>query len=182
MPNKTIYVADEDMPVFQRAQELAGGSLSATITKALRRYVEAEEGKAEGYAEVIVPVGAAPGRKQRFVGVKLGEWGHQVGQRVESYRVYKSRKGQFVVHIERTPDSIWKRKGSATPDGPLGLPSLKDWRLYLGMADQEWGATAAEYELIVVATVEELRERIPEEFYEMIRRLAEEPPVEDLDI
>lgn len=31
MPNKTIYVSDDDMPLYQRAQELAGGSLSSSI-------------------------------------------------------------------------------------------------------------------------------------------------------
>ena len=34
MPNKTIYVADGDLPLFDRAQELTGGNLSATITRA----------------------------------------------------------------------------------------------------------------------------------------------------
>ncbi len=34
MPNKTIYVSDADLPVFQRAQELTGGNLSAAISKA----------------------------------------------------------------------------------------------------------------------------------------------------
>ena len=45
MPNKTIYVSDADVPTFERAQELAGGNLSATIVQALRRFVEMEEAK-----------------------------------------------------------------------------------------------------------------------------------------
>ena len=40
MPNKTIYVSDGDLPIYQRAQELAGGNLSSAITTALRRYVD----------------------------------------------------------------------------------------------------------------------------------------------
>jgi hypothetical protein len=45
MPNKTIYVPDEDLPVFERAQAIAGGSLSATIVQALRDYIAAQEAR-----------------------------------------------------------------------------------------------------------------------------------------
>src|SRR5271166_2889169 len=57
MPNKTIYVADADLPIFERAQELAGENLSATIVAALRRFVAAEESQADGFAEIVVKVG-----------------------------------------------------------------------------------------------------------------------------
>ena len=39
MANKTIYIADEDLAVFQKAQEIAGESISKVIAKALRQYV-----------------------------------------------------------------------------------------------------------------------------------------------
>ena len=52
MPNKTIYVADDDLPVFQRAQELVGGNLSSTVVSALRRLIELEEGREAGFEEV----------------------------------------------------------------------------------------------------------------------------------
>ena len=61
MPNKTIYVSDDDLPLYQRAQELAGGSLSAALARALRRFVEMEEGRLEGYDEITVRVGHTPG-------------------------------------------------------------------------------------------------------------------------
>ena len=48
VPNKTIYVSDGDLPLYQRAQELAGDNLSAAIAAALRRYVDVEEGRREG--------------------------------------------------------------------------------------------------------------------------------------
>src|SRR3954451_15805812 len=74
MPNKTIYVSDADLPVFQRAQELVGGNLSAAISKALHRLVEVEEGLLEGFEEITVRVGVEPGKLQRFQGVQLAEW------------------------------------------------------------------------------------------------------------
>jgi hypothetical protein len=43
VPNKTIYVSDGDLPLYQRAQELAGDNLSAAIAAALRRYVDVED-------------------------------------------------------------------------------------------------------------------------------------------
>ena len=39
-PNKTIYVREADAEVWEKAEKLAGGSVSALITEALRRYVE----------------------------------------------------------------------------------------------------------------------------------------------
>jgi hypothetical protein len=39
MPNKTIYVRDEDAKLWEMAERLAGGSVSSLITEALRRYV-----------------------------------------------------------------------------------------------------------------------------------------------
>lgn len=39
MPNKTIYIRDEDMPLFEGAQKLEGESLSALVTRALRGLV-----------------------------------------------------------------------------------------------------------------------------------------------
>src|SRR4026208_1181372 len=61
VPNKTIYVSEGDLPIYQRAQELAGDNLSAAIASALRRYVEVEEGRREGVDEIIVRGGRRPG-------------------------------------------------------------------------------------------------------------------------
>jgi hypothetical protein len=102
MPNKTIYVSDDDLPLFQRAQELAGGTLSAAIASALRRYVEIEEGRQQGYDEVIVRVGPGLGRKQRFCGMLLAEMEQTGNERDETYRVYRTRTEKYVVHLERS--------------------------------------------------------------------------------
>lgn len=175
MPNKTIYVADDDLPLYQRAQELAGGSLSSAISKALRRYIEAEEGRREGYDEITVRVGYGKGRKQRFTGVLLGEWGQTVGHRVEVYRVYRSRKGKFVVHVKRSTDVV---SGTSS-----GLRS-NGWRGFLEMigSDQSWGVFEGEATLHVAETLDDLRALIPIELYERVATVADQPAVEDLDI
>jgi EXLDI family protein len=170
MPNKTIYVSDEDLPLFKRAGELAG-SLSAAITTALRRYVDAQEGLEAGFEEITVRVGPGPGRKQRFVGVLLGEWGRSTSKQVETFRVYRSRTGKYVVHVERTGDTRHL--------GPDGEPI--SWRQYLSPR-QSWGSTTGEKSLTIVETVDELRAIIPDELYELIAGVLEQPPIEDLDI
>jgi EXLDI family protein len=173
VPNKTIYVSDGDLRIYQRAQELAGGNLSAAISAALRRYVDVEEGRREGYDEVTVRVGPKPGRKVRFVAVFIGEWVNTTHSRVETFRVYRSRTGKFVVHIERSPGyTIVDSEGK--PAGLLGSLGLK-W-------DVSYGTTPGESTLEVVESLDELRERIPPQLYDMVAGSAQQPAVEDLDI
>src|SRR6476659_8027455 len=104
VPNKTIYVSDGDLKVYQRAQELAGGNLSSAIAKALRRYVDVQEGLKEGFDDVVVRVGVGTGRKVRFTGLLVGEWLDSRTKRAEHYRVWRGRRGKFVLHVERQPD------------------------------------------------------------------------------
>ena len=102
VPNKTIYVSDGDLPLYQRAQELAGGNLSAAIAAALRRYVDVEEGQREGFDEIIVRVG--PGRAGRSASSASSSASGSTTtySRVETFRVYRGRTGKFVLHIERS--------------------------------------------------------------------------------
>lgn len=172
MPNKTIYVSDGDLSIYQRAQELAGGNLSAAIATALRRYVDLEEGQHEGYKEITLRVGPGKGRKVRFSGILLGDWGASNGSREEHFRVYRSRKGKFVLHIQRSPD--WSYRG---PDGkPAG------WRSYLGLGAQSWSFSAGESTLEVVDTLEEVRDKMPPELYDMVAGMGDQSAFEDLDI
>ena len=172
MPNKTIYVSDGDLPLYERAQKLAGDNLSAAISAALRRYVDVEEGLREGFDEIIVRVGPGKGRKVRFTGVLLGKWIDSSFNRVDSFEVYRSRTGKFVLHVERGPDY--------TMVDAQGKPA--GWRGYLGIGNISYGNSPGESTLEVVATLEELRERIPPQLYDMVAGSAQQAPVEDLDI
>src|SRR6185295_17859516 len=73
MPNKTIYVSDTDLPVFERAQELAGENLSSTIVQALRNFVQAYETRAAGFREVVVKVGSEIYTRKQFRGRLLAK-------------------------------------------------------------------------------------------------------------
>ena len=173
MPNKTIYVADGDLPIYQRAQELAGGNLSAAIVRALKRFVETEESHLEGYKEVVVRVGVgSDGRKVRFTALLVGEWLDTVSRRAEHYRVYFGRSGKYVIHVERSAD-YWMVDAEGKPAG---------WRGHLGIGDVRYGSSPKESTVEVVATLDELREKVPPELFEMVARSAGQPDVEELDI
>jgi len=172
VPNKTIYVSDGDLALYQRAQELAGGNLSAAIVAALRRYVEFNEGRQEGFDEIVVRVGLGKGRKVRFVGVLLGEWLNTTPSRVDAYHVYRSRTGKFVLHVEHSADySMVNEEGK-----PAG------WRGYLGIGSVSYGSAPAASTIEIVNSVDELRERIPPQLFDMVATTAQQPAVEDLDI
>lgn len=168
MPNKTIYVSEGDLKLYDRAQELAGGNLSAAISKALRRYVDMEDGRREGFDEITVRVGPQAKRKVRFTGVMLGTWGNNTAV----INVYRSRSGKFVVHTWRAPD--WSSRDA---DGKPG-----GWRSWLGIGDFSWVGSTGDSTLEVVDTVDELREKLPPELFEMVSAAARQPVVEDLDI
>src|SRR3712207_5714101 len=172
MPNKTIYVSDADLPVFERAQQLTGGNLSAAISKALRRLVEVEEGRLEGFEEITVRVGVAPGKLQRFQGVQLVDWHRSTGSGEERYRVYRTRTGKFALHVARP-------KGFVHTAGKDG--QLTGWRKHFA-AEQQWGETPAVSILEVFETFEALRGAVPAELAALVEAYATEPEVEDLDI
>lgn len=174
MPNKTIYISSSDLPLFEHAQDLSGGNLSAAIASALRLYVEAEEGRSEGFEEITLQVGPGKGHRVRFVGVLLGEWGRGTKDRVEAFRVYRGRNGKFAVHTQRSPEVSWK--GGSDADG-----SSAGWRKYFS-SNQMWGSNTGISTLDVYDTPEALREAIPPELWEMVAAAAEQTPVEDLDI
>jgi EXLDI family protein len=172
VPNKTIYVSDGDLSIFQRAQELAGGNLSAAIATALRRYVDAEEARTAGFDQVTVRVGVGAGRKVRFSANLVGEWADTIDARTERIRVWRGRKGRYVLHIEREPQ-YWAVDAEGKPAG---------WRGYLGVGNVRYGGAPKESTLEVIDTLAELRERIPPELYDMVARSAKQPAIEDLDI
>ena len=168
MPNKTIYVSEGDLKLYERAQELAGGNLSAAIAKALRRFVDMEDGRREGFDEITVRVGPKARRKVRFTGVLLGTWGNNN----TAVNVYRSRSGKFVIHTQWNPD--WSsRSGDGKPGG---------WRAWLGIGDFSWVGSTGDSTLEVVNTVDELRDRLPAELFDMVAVAAQQPAVEDLDI
>jgi EXLDI family protein len=180
MPNKTIYVADDDLPLLQRAQDLTGGNLSAAIVTALRRLVEVEDAKQAGFEEITVKVGVGRTTAKRFLGVALGEWTSSTNDGEETYSLFRTSKGRFAV--------LHARSELHTPVGPSAERSKKwstGWRGWIGdwSPDQAWMRTPAQAVFSVADTVEELEALLPAELYSVaLRTIQDEPVVEDLDI
>ncbi|GIF74993.1 EXLDI protein [Asanoa siamensis] len=180
MPNKTIYVADDDMPLLQRAQELTGATLSAAIVTALRRLVEVEEARRAGFEEITVKVGVGKSALKRFLGSALGEWTSTTADGEETYSLFRTSRGRYAVHHATSEVH--------TPVGPNAERSIKwstGWRAWIGdwSPDQAWMRTPAQASFAVVDTVEELEALLPPELYAVARQsIQDDPEIEDLDI
>ena len=118
MPNKTIYVREEDLPVFEEAERLGGDSLSSVIAEALRRFVAVKRAELYGMREHVLTVGvlrsqgADDTRKVRFIGRLLAEATVYSGQtsdrkdRGADYKIYQTRAGKILVWWRRW--SCWE--------------------------------------------------------------------------
>jgi EXLDI family protein len=180
MPNKTIYVSEEDLPLLERAQQVTGGTLSAAIITALRRLVELEETTRLGLDEITVKVGTGPARIKRFLGTALGEWTSTTEAGTESYAVFQTGKGRYAVH-HATSELL-------LPAGPNAERTRKwstGWRGWIGdwSPDQAWMRTPAQATFIVADTPEDLKDVLPTELYQaVLHNINDEPLIEDLDI
>jgi hypothetical protein len=135
VPNKTIYIREADAEVWERAEKLAGGSVSALITEALRRYVEEQEQKEKRGMETIEVEFWGPGDvpyDASFVGrwllwpdeteTRTGEPGYDLGA---FYGVALTRRGNIAVYIRHVNDGfapILKTYGSFEEAEEEGIP------------------------------------------------------------
>lgn len=142
MPTKTIYVADADLPVFERAQELAGDNLSSTIVQALRRFIAIEEARQRGFVEITVKVGerGAYSRK-RFIGRELARRTTQDADtgHLTQWTAYETAHGRFAVHVRRgVPDWSWWQRNWADWAHRQGRDRRSRGREDRGR-DMDWG-------------------------------------------
>jgi EXLDI family protein len=77
-----------------------------------------------------------------------------------------------VVHVERSAG--W------TAVNAEGKPA--GWRGHLGIGNISYGSSTGDSTLEVVDSLEELRERIPPQLFEMVASSAQHQPVEILDV
>ena len=153
MPQKMIYVAEADLPTFERAQQLAGSNLSAVIARALRLFVQTEEAKNMQLRDVTVAVGTddAMQRKQ-FRGRLLARHREHTDDHALVVRiVYLTAKGQLALYTKTIPD--W----SAYTD--------EDWT--------SWDWSTKDYRLEVYESLEALEPHIPRPLYVAAARKLE---------
>lgn len=170
MPNKTIYVAEKDLPLYERAQEIAGGNLSAAISNALTDYVQRHGTAADAHGEVTVSVGqAGMRRRKRFIGTPIARWQGKSSRGksiVERYIVYRTAKGRYAVHTRRD----WS---------PVPLPF--DLEYDVGIPGFQNDQRTRSYTLDVYDSIDELKRNVPPELAELIDDNSA-PDLEELDI
>jgi EXLDI family protein len=182
MPNRTIYVADADLPIFEKAQKLAGDNLSAAIAQALHYFVEKEEAKRSGFEEITVKVGkGCPYLTKQFRGRLLAKRRIRVqnATRLLTLVVYQTAKGRFAVYSKNTANwSDWSKSSK------LSKGSHGDWDWDYDWSNYDWSSYSEddEHRLDVYDTLDDLKDTIPEELYESIVRYINGEDVEILDI
>src|SRR5579885_1703840 len=181
MPNRTIYVADADLPTFEKAQQLAGDNLSATIVQALRRFVEAEEARASGFQEITVAVGKGrPYVQKRFRGRLLTKRRLALGSKARMLvlEIYQTAGERFAVYSRNLPNWDWSGY-SRHKHQKHGGGGNWDWSV------SGWGEAfePEERRLDVFENLDALKEAVPEEMYEsVVRYLRQGDDIEELDI
>lgn len=208
-PNKTIYVSDADLPIFERAQELAGENLSATIAQALRRFIKAEEARAGAYGEIILKVGNhGTYSNKAFLGRELARRRVRDVQRhkIVSQTVYETAKGRLVLYTRVLPDwyawmSYWEddsrapRRGGRRRDVDVDVDvdvdsgTQADWTQRApkgkhGWQHYDWSewSTGNEYRMEVFESLDDLKPRVAEELYSAVAQALKGDDVEFLDI
>ena len=187
MPNKTIYVSDNDLPLFERAQELSGANLSSAVVRALRRFIELEEAKQRGLDEITVIVnGNGAYRRKRFVGQSLVRrlQPSAEGKGTEIQSVYRTAGNRYALHTRSMPD--WEPSWG-DPEFALDPNS---WGVGNGILQKimSWGydwktfKESGDYSLQVFETLEELKANVSSDLYQAVSRAMEGPEIEELDI
>jgi len=137
MPNKTIYVRDEDVSLFKEAEKLGGDSLSGVIAEALRRFVSVKRAEQQGMQEHTIEVGtfrdqgADDTRKVRFIGRLLAEDEIYTGQmsdrrdRGTVYQIYQTKAGKILIWWKQW--TRWERENDYADYAVMdALPSHGD--------------------------------------------------------
>jgi EXLDI family protein len=172
MPNKTIYISDRDLALFDQAQSLAGGKLSAAIAQALKEYVRAAEvARLHQYDSHTVTVGPAGSRrKKRFTAVCLARWQQPAGKAgaVEDLVAYWTVGERVAVHRRTRPG---RGNLGGTWAGPANsIAEAEAW-------DEESDAVLEIYD-----TIDDFAEHVPPEFAKIVADAIAAADIEELDI
>ena len=121
MARKTIYIKDEDLQIFERAEQIGGESISAIIADALEKYIEVKELEKTGMGEREIEVGRFGARGDdydviKFIGREIAHYQENVGEtssgddRYLVHTVFQTAKGKLLYYREFV--SLWERDTS----------------------------------------------------------------------
>lgn len=168
MPNKTIYVANDDQPVFERAQSLAGDNLSSVIVRALKEFIVRSESQAKGFKDITVQVGSkGMQREKHFRGRLVIKWSGPSSDQKNwlQTRAFRTVKNNWAVELTRSPHpDFWRQRDF--------------WK------NSDYYDYTPETELVVVKDLAEADKQLPNALVKLMSEAQEREgaPVEYLDI
>lgn len=170
MPTKHVYIAEADLPLLDRAAELAGG-ISAAVIAGIRLYLERSEREMGRFRQIEVAVNDGPlVVTKRFQGRRLFRLAHRDGPRVITYEVYATARQQFAVYSRDDPD--YARLSSAGGDPIWENPDTWAPDFY----------NTRDRTLQVFPGVDAMETELPSDVIDAVRRALDQSLVEDLDI
>ncbi|WP_024800464.1 EXLDI protein [Nocardia sp. BMG51109] len=122
------------------------------------------------YGEIVLRDGPGGVLRKRFEGRHLAEVREITKAGIEATRVYRSRKGKFVIQRQQAD---WSDLSTLT-----SLSDWRNWRSALGVGEQNWG----DFSVQVVDSLDELRVAIAPKLYRRVAAAVQQPRTEDLDI
>lgn len=173
MVTKNVYVSDSDLPLFERAAELAGG-MSTAVAAGLQLYVaqQERERKQVEMSSIELEVQEGPVVKtKRFTGRQLIRYEVCSGMRVQAFRVYLTAKGQYAVYSRSDPN--WSALSSPNEDNPV-------WENPSSWNTAWWESN--ERTLRVFSDISTMEGELPSELIAAITSAQAQSSVEDLDI
>jgi|SRR3984957_2842320 hypothetical protein len=119
--NKTVYLRDEEVPIWEKARELANDKLSPMIVKALKRYIAEKEALGKGYERIELKFNDSQDNDLPKIKAFYGRWIldeenpariYRGGNDVQCSAVAETAKGNVVVytHTEDPERGCWGYK------------------------------------------------------------------------
>lgn len=173
MVTKNVYVSDSDLPLFERAADLAGG-MSTAVATGLRLYVTKQDGERKQVEMNSIEVEVQEGpvvKTKRFTGRQLIRYEVRSGMRVRAFRVYLTEKEQYAVYSRSDPN--WSALSSPDEDNPV-------WEDTSSWNTAWWESN--ERTLRVFPDITTMEGELPSELIAAIMSSQTQSSIEDLDI
>ena len=122
MPQKTIYVRDEDMKIFEEAEALSKKegiekhSLSSIIATSLQMYIHQKEAETKGFELIDLAIGIHTEYLNyenhiEFLGKEIARHSEKDDTKIKNYALYQTYKGRLLLYVE--DKNILERSGKS---------------------------------------------------------------------
>lgn len=173
MPTKNVYVSDADLPLFERAADLAG-ALSTAVAAGLQLYVAQQEKERKSAEMNLIELEVDDGpmvTTKRFAGRQVLRYEAQEGLRATVFRVYRTAKGQYAIHIRNAPN--WAALSNTDENNPV-------WNNPATWGNEWWHS--GQRTLRVFPDLASMEGELPTDLIEALARAEQQPLIDDLDI